>query len=158
MGSEMCIRDRFDRILETRTTDGLDEANAIVTEAAWVPTDPIKPRKMFIVGLALLGSLLIAAAVACLLELLNDTVNSKTDIDTRLKTRLLGILPLIDNKNMKGAKDIPLSPKLAASMSETFSEAVNTCRTALSLGIKQGKNGGKDFQILLVTSLSLIHI
>jgi len=66
----------FDRITETRTTDGLDEANAVVAEAAWVSSKPIKPSKMLIVALTILGSLLLASLICFLIEFLDDTVSS----------------------------------------------------------------------------------
>ena len=64
----------FDRITETRTADGLDEANAVVAEAAWVQIHPIKPNKALIVAIAFLGSLMLSAVVAFLIEYLDDTV------------------------------------------------------------------------------------
>jgi len=146
----------FDKILETRATEGLDEANAVVSEKAWVPTSPIKPNKILIIGLTLMGSLLIAAAVSSLLEFLNDTVTSTKDIDERLKTRLLGVLPLIDKKLYKrksgGKSDLPLNPTDVAQTSEIFAEAVNTCRTALSARNNRSTGIDNDHNVILVTS------
>jgi len=64
----------FDRITEIRTADGLDEANAVVAETAWVPTKPIKPNKKLLIAAAFIASLLLSAAVACLIEYLDDTI------------------------------------------------------------------------------------
>ena len=133
----------FDRITEIRTTEGLDEANAVVSEVAWVPTNPIKPNKPLIVGFVMLGSLLFAAAIAFIREFLDDTVNRKADIEKRLKSKLLGVIPLV--KQLK-SDNRPVTPSEASEASETFLEAVNTCRTALSI------SGGKDPQVILVTS------
>ena len=146
----------FDKILETHATDGLDEANAVVAEAAWVPTDSVKPRKLLIIGLTLIGSLLLAAAISSLVEFLNDTVTSTKDIESRLKTRLLGVLPLINRKIVKrktgGKEDLPISPKDIDAMSETFTEAVNTCRTSLSVRNRRNVSNEFDYQVILVTS------
>ena len=131
----------FDRITETRTADGLDEANAVVAEAAWTPTDPIKPNKGFIIGFAALFSLLLAAAVAFVLEYLDDTVSSSEDIEGRLKTKLLGVLPLVERSRSRKNNSLPLTPKDAIETSETFLEAVSTCRTGLSINRKQGSAG-----------------
>jgi capsular exopolysaccharide synthesis family protein len=136
----------FDRITEIRTTDGLDEANAVVAEEAWVPTNPIKPNKALIVAVVMLASLLLAAAVACLKEFLDDTVNRKADIEKRLKTKLLGVIPLVERSFLQRKNDKPLTPSDVDEKSETFLEAVNTCRTALSIG------GGDDAKVILVTS------
>jgi len=130
-------RDQYENLLvrmsETRSTDGLDEANATVAENAWVPTAPVKPRKVIIVGFAVFFSLLIAAAIALLVEFLDDTVNNVEDIERRLKTKLLGVLPLVERRFFKRQKDLPLTPVEVFKESETFVEAINTCRTALSL-------------------------
>jgi len=67
----------FDRITEIRTTDGLDEANAVISEAAWEATNPIKPNKFLIVAFAMLGSLLLATVVSFIKEYLDDAVNNK---------------------------------------------------------------------------------
>ena len=136
----------FDRITEIRTTDGLDEANAVVAEPAWVPTSPIKPNKMFIVGLVFLGSLLLSTFVSFLMEYLDDTVKSTDDIERRLKSKLLGVFPLVDKSLLRRDSELPLTPQDVVATSETFSEAVNTCRTALSV-----RNETK-MQIILVTS------
>ena len=136
----------FDRITEIRTTDGLDDANAVVAEKAWVPLHPIKPNKVFIVGLAFLGSLLLSAAASFLFEYLDDTVNSTEDVERRLKSKLLGVFPLLDRGFLQRRNDLPLTPSDVFETSEIYLEAVNTCRTALSLG------GKSDLQVVLVTS------
>lgn len=142
----------FDRIMETRTTDGLDEANAVVAEAAWVPSDPVKPNKLLIVGLTILGAFMFASAVAFLLSFLDDTVTSTEDIEKRLKTRLLGVLPLVNDKSLKGKGVLPLTPNDVSTASETYSEAVNTCRTALSVRNEREFGEDREFKVLLVTS------
>jgi len=130
-------RDQYENLLtrmsETRSTDGLDEANATVAENAWVPTAPVKPRKIIIVGFAVFFSLLVAAAMALLVEFLDDKVNNVEDIERRLKTKLVGVLPLVERSIFSRKKDLPLTPIEVYNESETFVEAINTCRTALSL-------------------------
>lgn len=145
-------RGLFNRIIETRTTDGLDEANALVTEAAWVPAFPIKPNKAFIVAFALFGSLLLAAVFAFLREFLDDTVISTADIERRLKTKLLGVLPLVSGGLFQGKTEKPLTPEDVTKASETYTEAVNTCRTALSVNQQRKSRGDEEFKVILVTS------
>jgi len=118
----------------------------VVAEAAWVPTDPIKPNKKLIIGLALVGSFLLAAAVSFLVEFMDDTVNSTDDIERRLRTKLLGVFPLIKSGFLKKQKTLPLTPSDVLATSEAFSEAVNTCRTALSVSDE------RNLQVILVTS------
>ncbi len=136
----------FDRITETQTTEGLNEANAVVAEPAWIPTKSVKPKKLIIVSLALLGSLLLAAAISFFTEFLDDTVNSTEDIQSRLKMRLLGVIPLVKDGLLRGKNTAPLSPSGLINTSENFIEAVNTCRTALSI------SSDRDLTVILVTS------
>ena len=142
----------YDRITETRITEGLDEANAVVAEAAWVPTDPIKPNKMLIIGLAMSCSLMLAAVVSLLIEYLDDTVSSKEDVEKRLKTKLLAVLPLVKQDVSQQKNALPLTPLDIVGTSETFSEAVNTCRTTLSIRHERSLNNARDLQVILVTS------
>lgn len=136
----------FDRITEIRTTDGLDEANAVVSEAAWEATNPIKPNKVLIVALAVLGSLLLTAIVSFIKEYLDDAVNSKADIQVRLKSKLIGVIPLVERGSSKDKDDNPVTPSNPPIASKPFLEAINNCRTALSI------NGEKSPQTILVTS------
>jgi len=136
----------FDRITEIRTTDGLDEASAVVSEAAWVATNPIKPNKVLIVAAAMLASLLLATAVSFIKEYLDNAVNNKADIQDRLKTKLIGVIPLVERESSKNKGDNSITTSGAASASKPFLEAINSCRTALSI------SGGKGPQTILVTS------
>lgn len=136
----------FDRITEIRATDGLDEANAVISEAAWVPTNPVRPNKLIIVGIVMLASVLLAVAIAFVKEYLDDTVNKKADIEKRLKSKILGVIPVVGPGSKRAKHDGPVTPSYAADTSETFQEAVNTCRTALTI------NSAEDSKVILVTS------
>ncbi len=136
----------FNRISETDTADGLDAANAVLAEAALVPGGPIKPNKKLILALAVLGSLALSTALAFLYEFFDDTVKSTDDVERRLGKKLVGILPLIEPGFLGRRNTLPLTPLNVQDERGTFAEAVNTCRTALSL------NEGSDFQVILVTS------
>lgn len=150
----------FDRIIEVRTTDGLDEANAVVAEAAWVPTNPVKPNKTLIVALVALGSLLLASIFSFIKEYFDDTINRKADIEKRLNSRVLGAIPLVGRKSgkrgfvesmfLKPSVSAPVTPVEASRKSDTFMEAVYSCRTAVSL--EDAGEHGKGSRIILVTS------
>jgi len=107
---------------------------------------------LLIVGLTILGAFMFASAVAFLLSFLDDTVTSTEDIEKRLKTRLLGVLPLVNDKSLKGKGVLPLTPNDVSTASETYSEAVNTCRTALSVRNEREFGEDREFKVLLVTS------
>lgn len=135
----------FSQIAEARSSDGLDAANASVSDVALSPLKPISPRKPLIIGLAALMSLLVSFAVAALLEQLNDTVKSTNDVEHKLGVKLLGILPLVRNGRLYRQQKLPLSPVKLAEQKGAFAEAVNTVRTALSLNCS-------DCKVMMITS------
>ena len=136
----------FNRLSETRTADGLDPANAVIAELASVPGGPIRPDKTKILALALIGSIAICSALALLYEYLDKSVRSTDDVERRLGTKLIGILPLVDRSSMKRKNEFPITPWNIQVRSNPFAEAVNSCRTVLSLAEKA------RYQVILITS------
>jgi len=135
----------FSRITETNSSDGLDAANARISDYAVEANAPIKPKKQLIIALAALASLVLSTLMALLYEQMDETIKGTHDVEDKLGVPLLGILPLI-NKGILGTKrDLPLNPLEIVDKKGTFSESVNTARTALSMS-------GKDSKIILVTS------
>ena len=136
----------YSRITETDSSDGLDEANARISDYADPSAVPVKPRKQVIIALAALGSLLLSMLMAILYEQLDETIKGTEDVEGRLGTRLLGILPLINKGVFGRGKDLPLNPSEIDDKTGTFVEAVNTVRTALSI------DNGQPNKVILVTS------
>ena len=136
----------FNRLSETRTADGLDPANAVIAELASVPGGPIKPDKKMILALALIGSIALSSALAFLYEYLDKSVRSTDDVERRLGTKLIGILPLVERSSLKRKNEFPVTPWNIQVKSNPFAEAVNSCRTVLSLADKA------HYQVILITS------
>ena len=136
----------FNRLSETRTADGLDPANAVIAELASVPGGPIKPDKKMILALALIGSIAMSSALAFLYEFLDKTIRSTDDVERRLGAKLIGILPLVDSSSKKRKSDLLVTPWNMPTKFNPFGEAVDSCRTVLSL------EDDSDFQIILITS------
>lgn len=136
----------YDRITEIRTAEGLDEANAVLSEVAWRPSDSVGPNKSLVVGMAALFALFIAGFVALVREYLDDTVNSLDDVERRLGAKLLGALPMIDRGVKQNSKLPPITPADAEHTPENFLEAVNACRTSLLMS-EDDKS-----KVILVTS------
>lgn len=137
----------FTRLTETRSADGLETANATITERAEVPLNPVKPNKQLIVALAALASLILSMLMAFLYEQLDDTVKGTKDVEEKLGAKLIGILPLLKSKQLKGKTGGPVNPLELVDQNGTFLEAVNTARTVLS--VEKGKTNNK---VILVTS------
>ena len=136
----------FNRLTETRTADGLDAANAVIAERATVPGGPIKPDKRMILALSLIGSIALCSALAFLYEYLDKTVRSTDDVERRLGTKLIGILPLVNHRSMTRKKESPVIPWNMPAGHNPFAEAVNSSRTVLSMGDRS------DSQVILITS------
>jgi len=137
----------FSRITEAKSADGLDNANARISDRALPALSPIKPQKELIIALAALASLVLSMLMALLYEQMDDTVKSTRDIEEKLGVKLLGILPLIKTGWFKKSEALPLNPEHIEDAKGTFVESVNTARTILSLD-----EGDEARQVIVVTS------
>ncbi len=136
----------FRRITETNSSDGLDAANARISDFAVPENSPIKPKKQLIIALAMLAGLVLSMLMAFLYEQMDETIKGTNDVEKKLGIKMLGILPLI-NKGITGKKrSLPLNPLEIDDKKGTFIESVNTTRTVLSM------NGGATNKVILVTS------
>ncbi|MFK7997007.1 MAG: GumC family protein [Granulosicoccus sp.] len=124
----------FNRMSEARSADGLETANARISDLASVPTFAVKPKKQLIIALAALASLVLSALMAFLYEQMDNTIKSTDDIQKKLGMTLLGILPLLKTGILNRKQELPLNPMDIVDKKNTFHEAVNTARTALSIG------------------------
>ncbi|MFD1691145.1 GumC family protein [Azotobacter chroococcum] len=108
------------RLKETTATADLETANARVVDMASVPSIPIKPKKSLIVAMAGLLALFAGIGITLLLDALNNTFKSTEDVENKLYMPVLGILPLIRNKqrsqlaHLYGDNEEKPSPKRSA--------------------------------------------
>jgi len=137
----------FSRMTEARSADGLETANARVTDFAVPSVRPVKPKKQLIIALAALASLVLSMLMAFLYEQMDDTIKSTNDVEHKLGMKLLGILPLVKGGMFKTAQSLPLNPAEIPDTKGTFSEAVNTVRTALCMD-----DGERTRKVIVVTS------
>jgi succinoglycan biosynthesis transport protein ExoP len=126
---------------QTRAGD-MDSAVARIVDAAVLPKGPSGPNKQRIILLAMLAALLAGISLSILAEQLDTNLKSSHEVEARLKTRAIGVVP-------KAAlpKDIAVERLYQESNPNSFSEAIRTVRSALLLsGIESRK------QVVLVTS------
>ncbi len=133
----------FTRLKETREVGNFEAANARLVDYAKPPLLPSKPKKTLIVGLALVMSLGFGVVLAFVFEALNDGIRSVDDVESKLKQRMLGILPL---------QNVPRKQKLPFRLffdkkEQAFGEAIRTLRTSLLL-----LNIEHDSKVIAVTS------
>jgi capsular exopolysaccharide synthesis family protein len=133
----------FTRIKETNETD-FQAANARFTERAVKPFQPVKPRKSLIVGLTFLGSLVVGVLLAFLRESLDNTVKGPQDVEEKLMTVMLGMLPLLKDKRKK---DERLALTYVRGSEGGFAEAIRTIRTGVVLS-----GLDREQKVIVVTS------
>ena len=137
----------FSRITEAKSADGLEAANARISDYALPPTRAFKPKKQLIIALAALGSLILSMLMAFLYEQMDETIKGTNDIEGKLGLKLLGILPLIKGGVFNRTQKLPLNPLDIPEKNRTFLEAVNTARTAICLD-----DGETPRKVITITS------
>ena len=141
--SNRALYDTFmTRLKETAATADLESANARVVDQAVLPTQPIKPKKSLIVALAGILALMAGIGITLLLEMLNNTFKGTEEVESKLNLPVLGILPLIKNKQRAEVAHL-----FSENKERSFSESIRTIRTGVVLS-------GMDnpHKILVVTS------
>lgn len=116
------------RLKETTVASDVQTTVARIVDPATVPSETFAPKKGQIVGIATALALILGAMMALLLDRLNNTVNSTSDVETRLGVPALGVLQKIKGFSKKG-----FISELAffTDSQSTFSEAVRTVRTSV---------------------------
>ncbi|MDQ3026400.1 MAG: polysaccharide biosynthesis tyrosine autokinase [Pseudomonadota bacterium] len=116
------------RLKETSATGDLQSTVARVIDPATVPSSAFAPNKKQIVIVAAVVTLILAAMLALLLDRLANTLNSTSDVESRLGVPALGVLQKVKGFIKKG-----FVSELAFfnDTQSTFSEAVRTVRTSV---------------------------
>ena len=128
---------------ETEVAGDFDSAIARFTDRAITATEPIKPKRKFIVILSFIAALGFGVVVAFVMESLNDTIKTSQDVESVLQQRSLGIIPkLLLNSNVA-----EFNRTFFDTEQRTFSESVRSIRTSLALLALD-----KPLQLLVVTS------
>jgi capsular exopolysaccharide synthesis family protein len=133
----------YNRIGETDVTGELESAQARIVSPAVVPRSAYWPNKRRIVGLAFLLTVFAGISVVVLLEAMNSSIRSSSDVEEKLKQDLLGMVPLLKRKSRKHG----LGELFFDEREHGFGEAFRTIRTAVSLD-----NLEKPHKIIVVTS------
>ena len=132
------------RAKETNVAGDLQTTVARIVDPAAVPTSPIKPKKSLIVAVALFMGLLIGVMLALLLEVLDNTLKTTEDVESRLKQPLLTVLPLLETKE----SERKVSGHLVINQPNSlYAEAIRTARTGILLSFVD-----QPSRVLLVTS------
>lgn len=118
------------RFNETSATKDLNTANARIADPAVVPTEPVKPKKKLIVLMAAMGSFMLGVMFAFLLQALNNTVKTASEVENRLHAVMLGLLPLLPGGRKRQGQSYLEFVKNPQSQ---YAESLRTIRTGLML-------------------------
>jgi len=138
----------YERMSETSATGDMQTANARVVDPAVRPKSPSSPNRKLIVLIAFAISFCFGVGIVILRDFLDSTIKNAEEVDRKLKSPMLGLLPLVNI----GVKDEDAAEKAAATAftDETqtgFAESVRTLRTSITLtGLEN------PAQVILVTS------
>jgi capsular exopolysaccharide synthesis family protein len=119
----------FSRAKETEVMSDFNSAVARFTDRAFKTTKPIKPNKPLLVILAFIATFGFGIVIAFVLDALNDTFKSASDIESKLSQRMLGLLPLVSLKKKAGL----MLHYFFDEDANKFSESVRTLRTSFVL-------------------------
>ncbi len=133
----------FSRVKETSETADLQSAHARIIDKAIVPKLPVSPKRMLLLFVAVVLSLLAGVFLAFAKEMLDNTIKNPDDIRTRLGEQLLGLLPMMKDRR----ESTEASITFVKDSRGTFSESIRTIRTGVVLS-------GLDspHKVLVVTS------
>lgn len=129
------------RFKETSVTNDLQSAIGRVIDRAQPPGGPIRPNTTQVIRTAFLLALLFAMAVALLLDRLDNTVKTSSDVENRLGVGVLSAIPIV-----AGGKDAAKQAYLKDPNS-VFSESIRTARTGVLLS-----SIDEEHKVLVVTS------
>lgn len=132
------------RAKETNVSSDLQTTVARVVDAAAVPGGPIKPKKSLIITVALFVGLLIGAMLALLLDVLDNTLKTSEEVESRLKQPVLTVIPMLSEEELERS----VSGQLVLNApNSVYAEAIRTARTGVLLSSVDVAS-----RILLITS------
>jgi len=114
-----------------------------LTDRAYAPRDPSKPNKKLIVALAFVASFGFALIMSLVFDALNDTVKSKSDVESKIAQRMIGLLPHV---SVPKRNEFPIHAYLDNNY-RRFAESVRTLRTSLLLTQLE-----REHKVIVVTS------
>src|SRR5215467_397976 len=86
------------RLKETSVTGGLETNNVRVVESATPPSTPVRPRKVWNLGLAVVVGLGLGIALAVAIEYFDTTVKTPDDVERYLGLHVIEIVPRFEAK------------------------------------------------------------
>jgi len=118
------------RYKEVGVAGGVSSNNIAIVDRARPPAAPSSPKLPLNLAIALVLGMAIAGAATLLLELLDESVRTPDDVQTKMNMTVLGVIPELD----KGVRPIQALDDPKSGISEAYSSA----RTAVQFATPRG--------------------
>ena len=118
------------RAKETDVASNLQSTAGRIVDPAVVTITPLKPKKLLVIGIALLLGLLAGVALVFVLDYLDNTLHNVADVERRLGVDVLGAVQVLENEN---GKQTVAARAFLENPNSLFAESVRTVRTAVLL-------------------------
>ncbi len=118
------------RAKETDVATNLQSTAGRVVDPAVVAINPLRPKKLEIIGIALVLGLLAGVALVFVLDYLDSTLHSSADVERRLGEDVLGTVQILEQT---GGKKIVPGRAFLEDPNSSFAESIRTIRTAVLL-------------------------
>jgi len=115
------------RANEVRIGD-IQQPIARVLDLAKTPGGPSGPNRQRIIMIAMLSALFAGVSIAVFLTMLDKTIKTGLDLESRLEIKVVGVLP-----RMKSTPEAPLDCIVVDNNSNIFSEGIRTVRSDVQL-------------------------
>jgi len=135
----------LNRLRETDQASTLIMTTARIIDPAIVPLTPAKSKKKMIVVAAFVLTLAAGIGLIILLDMLDSTIHSIKQVETKLGMPMLGLLPLLKFKSKQSAAE--RLNAMANGNHHQFTEAIRTIRTGIMLSAIDNPH-----KVILVTS------
>lgn len=129
------------RAKETSVTGELKSSNVRVVDRAEVPREPVAPRGLLSLALALFGGTFLACGLVFFFEYLDSRIKTPEEVETRLGLPAIGLIPAL-GKNWRQAE-----PLLSNGVPPDFAEAFKALRTNVLFSAAE-----KGCRVVVVTS------
>lgn len=113
---------------ETTATRDAQQATARVVDRAVPAIQPVRPQKLYVVGAAISGGLIVGVLGALVMSRLNNSVKASSDVEGKLRQPFLAALPVISLLRRKHAGRMVLEHP-----DDLYAEGVRTASTGIML-------------------------
>lgn len=134
--------DKIVQSLKTELSGELAANNVRIIDQAQVPISPVSPKKRMALFLGAVGGLLLGFLMAYLVEMLDQSIRTQQDIESKLKLPFLGNLPFVP----LGPEDSVYASLVSEKISLT-SEAFRNLRTMIDFA-----GVGENSKLFFITS------